>query len=593
MGGDDALYHNALLSLMGMEGIPVLMYGSEQSVQGHHAPLWETGYSSKDMTFSIIQRTLWLRRRFDGFHSFALRILFSDNDFLIFSRGPLVFAVSNLGTSVKRSSNVIIPGTGDSIEDLIGVRVCDILSAQSEGSISDCFTMDAGEEMHFASGTPRLYAPEPVVQELLREEATQVEEDEDATELGWRQQLPESFGVRLLQAHEWDKIWPSPPSVGDVEVAIRTPRAILPSGVKVNDPLAWGPAWAPPLHAWNPPLGEATKIARRATFHNACLYMEREIHVIYMPRPDQAFALCRNDGECGYMTPRLNASEKFKTTVATMRSKGSIDGPEIFHLTYAMLYAGVYHVVAEALPSIVAHLPSLRRGELQLLIHANKEVLTPMLVQMGALKSAIFVPEPVPVGQNFHICTPELHVDMRKEGFFSATRLHGLRREMQLPELSKHIVSQRRSILVLSRGNSTRSLSNEADLIKGLAALDRLVEVLTPEPDNFVEVLAAMSRADVIVGAHGANMANIMFAAQGTKVVEIVPQVPFHLVNNHYRHVAGALGFKYVAFGQEVTNYDQELASDPISQSRAITHYAVDVERFKAAVAELLDEKTS
>ena len=68
---------------------------------------------------------------------------------------------------------------------------------------------------------------------------------------------------------------------------------------------------------------------------------------------------------------------------------------------------------------------------------------------------------------------------------------------------------------------------------------------MTPDPKNFLHTLQALSRAEVckgseeavpchgsvppdsgqiLLGAHGANMANMLFAPDGMKVVEIVPQ---------------------------------------------------------------------
>ena len=60
--------------------------------------------------------------------------------------------------------------------------------------------------------------------------------------------------------------------------------------------------------------------------------------------------------------------------------------------------------------------------------------------------------------------------------------------------------------------------------------------MVTPDPENFLHTLQTLSRAEallqnvsfwfleVLVGAHGANMAKMLFAPDNMKVVEIVPQ---------------------------------------------------------------------
>merc|ERR1712110_325163 len=97
-----------------------------------------------------------------------------------------------------------------------------------------------------------------------------------------------------------------------------------------------------------------------------------------------------------------------------------------------------------------------------------------------------------------------------------------------------------------------------------------------------------LSGAAAIVGGHGANMVNMIYAPRDTKVLEIVPQVPFKLVNYHYRALAGALKFPYAAAGQEVHSYDPGLAKDAMTQAKAIPSYEVDVDKVVTALGNLL-----
>lgn len=338
-------------------------------------------------------------------------------------------------------------------------------------------------------------------------------------------------------------------------------------------------------------MGESTKSARRVTLTNACVYVESQLHMIYLPRPSKTYVLCLNDGDCGHIGPKIRMSTNFHSLISSHSNKTQFDGKPVFHLTYAMLYGGIYHLLIEALPSITPHLPALRQGSMRLFVHAGGEkIVRPYLAQLGVLDSAFFVPVLQREDQPFHFCGPQLHIDIRNAGFFSAEGLTHLRRELDLPAGPYPFGKRRDGILVLSRGNSTRAVSNEAQLVLALRKLGRPVEVLMPLPENFRTVVEALSRTELVVGAHGANMANLLFAAPGTKVIEVVPQVPFHLVNNHFRQLAGALRFSYEPVGQIVENYDRDLASAPITQSQAISSYPVDVERITERVANLLGE---
>jgi hypothetical protein len=113
---------------------------------------------------------------------------------------------------------------------------------------------------------------------------------------------------------------------------------------------------------------------------------------------------------------------------------------------------------------------------------------------------------------------------------------------------------------------------------------------VTPEPENFLHTLRALSRAEVLIGAHGANMANMLFAPEGVKVVEIVPQVPYKMQNYHFWDLAAALNFTYLPVGDKVDaeTFDPELASDPMTEDKALSSMTADVEKVRALVHSIL-----
>ena len=79
-------------------------------------------------------------------------------------------------------------------------------------------------------------------------------------------------------------------------------------------------------------------------------------------------------------------------------------------------------------------------------------------------------------------------------------------------------------LYISRRGTKLRQIVNEDEIIAGLKRLG--FEVFQSKWDNHPEQIAAFSGAEVVVGAHGANMTNIIFSSPGTRVLELFP-------NNH------------------------------------------------------------
>jgi hypothetical protein len=69
------------------------------------------------------------------------------------------------------------------------------------------------------------------------------------------------------------------------------------------------------------------------------------------------------------------------------------------------------------------------------------------------------------------------------------------------------------------RDDPARTLTNEAELRSALTALG--FRTVNASQLSFGEQVSAFSKARLIVGQHGANMANILFSYPGTRVVEI------------------------------------------------------------------------
>eukprot|EP00438_Fugacium_kawagutii_P012681 Skav207523 [mRNA] locus=scaffold907:263229:301472:+ [translate_table: standard] len=258
---------------------------------------------------------------------------------------------------------------------------------------------------------------------------------------------------------------------------------------------------------------------------------------------------------------------------------------------------GVYHMLISALPSIAPRLDKLRNGTMQVFLHAGHRFVGQILLL--DLNVWLRGKSEHPLGMEaFSFCAPEIHFDL-------STRPQYPRFEFSVPDLALF----RRNLLasddwmdenrrfwkptmcrmwVLSRGHSARALGNEDEMVQALKTLGRPVEavVVTPDPENFLHTLQTLSRAEVLVGAHGANMANMLFAPDGMKVVEIVPQasrgarvlkrvglldcqVPFKMQDYHFWDLAAALNFTYLPIGDKAAGpsvmpneYDHQLALD-------------------------------
>lgn len=434
------------------------------------------------------------------------------------------------------------------------------------------------------NGMPGVYVPRAVIDKFYG--AEKVKRRQAKTR---HPQFSQQSEVKLVQAHQLDTIQPQASVINDLYVEDRFTRALLPPGVAVGDDTS-GVGRDPHLDSWFPPIGTSLKVVRRVVLSDACVHDAGngiDQHFVYLPRPGKTLLLCKNDDHCEYIKQGILKRPEFSDLVTQPYVESQNSRP-VIHLTYDMLYKGLYHIMVEALPAIVPHLSALRDGSMQVFAHRGQNFLTPILAKLGVLGSALLY-DAASQSQAFTLCAPTVHLELRPDFHPCPQSLRRLQREFQrLGEFQGR--RENKSIVVLSRGNSTRSLSNEGELVLALRDLGRPVEVLEPSPDNLQDVVLALSQAEVVVGAHGANLVNLLFASPGTKVVEIMPQVPFHFVSNHYRNMAAALGLIYEPVGQAVEHYDAFLALSKINQSQAIASYAVDTARVKQSVAELLDD---
>lgn len=172
-----ALYHNAVICLLGQEGVPILLFGSEQAViaapdsfahtaaADWHQPLWHTGYHPFTETFQMIQKTLWLRRHMHGMHEYRMSTWYSDHELLVFARGDAVFVVRNSAHTAEDPAQRVLhfKNTFEEGWDQLPCVICNLLADYPS---SDCMELSSGKtiRLHVFS-KPKLYVSRKIIGE--------------------------------------------------------------------------------------------------------------------------------------------------------------------------------------------------------------------------------------------------------------------------------------------------------------------------------------------------------------------------------------------------------------------------------------------
>lgn len=114
-----------------------------------------------------------------------------------------------------------------------------------------------------------------------------------------------------------------------------------------------------------------------------------------------------------------------------------------------------------------------------------------------------------------------------------------LRRRLGVPEEGEGT----RRLYVSRSGASQRRVSNEQEVV---AALDSLgFEAVSTERMTLEEQISLFSKAQFIVGLHGAGLTNALFAPRGTSILEFMSPVSGY-VNACYYSLSSAVGQRYM-----------------------------------------------
>ena len=94
----------------------------------------------------------------------------------------------------------------------------------------------------------------------------------------------------------------------------------------------------------------------------------------------------------------------------------------------------------------------------------------------------------------------------------------------------------------------------------------RALQGHTAKRMSFIEQYSLFRHASLVVGSHGAALANLVWAQEGTKVIEFVPvleDAAFY-ARLCYASVAGALQHPYYAVGVNTSSYDEPTLTIPV-----------------------------
>lgn len=138
-------------------------------------------------------------------------------------------------------------------------------------------------------------------------------------------------------------------------------------------------------------------------------------------------------------------------------------------------------------------------------------------------------------------------------------------------------IEQRRKILILREGAKSRKVLNREELLLALQGW----ETVTLENLSIQEQMKTFAEASHIIAAHGAGLVNLLWCAEGTKVIEINDRKMLH--KKVYPVLSHHLNLDHKIFTADVVNIPLENNKKPKGIKRIS-----DLINFKVNVQELI-----
>jgi len=125
--------------------------------------------------------------------------------------------------------------------------------------------------------------------------------------------------------------------------------------------------------------------------------------------------------------------------------------------------------------------------------------------------------------------------------------------------------------LYVARGNARRGVINEEALITRLQSEG--YAILNSEHCNFEEQVLMMQEADLVLAAHGAGLANMVFCNPGTRIIEFGG----HYLTTHFRMLSEFSEHEYRSFAAGIDENGNRLTVSPDGSVRS-TDFIVDID---------------
>jgi capsular polysaccharide biosynthesis protein len=162
-------------------------------------------------------------------------------------------------------------------------------------------------------------------------------------------------------------------------------------------------------------------------------------------------------------------------------------------------------------------LKDLELYNLPILVWAHTKQFQQLLSLMGIRQDQIIQHDASLITHLEHALVPSLRNPCAYLDHESHALLQRLAARIKGPQSGRRLYISR--IGQSKTGRSTRVMTNEETLIERLAEFN--FEVIEPEQLSAEEQIAAFASADMIVGASGSAMFNVVFCRPGTKVIDI------------------------------------------------------------------------
>ena len=125
--------------------------------------------------------------------------------------------------------------------------------------------------------------------------------------------------------------------------------------------------------------------------------------------------------------------------------------------------------------------------------------------------------------------------------------------------------------LYVARGNARRRVLNESELIERLR--DEGYSILSADNSSFEEQAHMMNQADLVLAAHGAGLANMVFCEPGTRIIEFGG----HYLTTHFRMLSEFADLEYRSFAAGIDENGRRLNVTPDGSVRS-EDFHVDID---------------